>query len=141
MIPAEAKPSMQGAFQSILATCNPDGTPNITSVSQVWYVDPTHVAVSFQFFNKTVQNLRANPQASIRLFDPNGTDHWAIDARFVREETEGPTFDAMEMQLEAIASMTGMEGVFKLKGAHIYEVLRIERVSFVPDAPTSPSSS
>jgi hypothetical protein len=141
MIPAEAKPSMQGAFQSILATCNPDGTPNITSVSQVWYVDPTHVAVSFQFFNKTVQNLRANPQASIRLFDPNGTDHWAIDARFVREETEGPTFDAMEMQLEAIASMTGMEGVFKLKGAHIYEVLRVERLSFVPDAPTSPSSS
>jgi hypothetical protein len=141
MIPAEAKASMQGAFQSILATCSPDGTPNITSVSQVWYVDPTHVAVSFQFFNKTVQNLRANPQASIRLFDPNGKDHWAIDARFVREETEGPTFDAMEMQLEAIASMTGMEGVFKLKGAHIYEVLRIERVSFVPDAPTSPSSS
>jgi hypothetical protein len=139
VIPPEAKPSMQGAFQSILATCSPDGTPNITSVSQVWYVDPTHVAVSFQFFNKTVQNLRANPYASIRLFDPNGVDHWSIDARFVREETEGPTFDAMEMQLEAIASMTGMEGVFKLRGAHIYEVLRIERLPFV--LATSSSSS
>ena len=141
MIPAEAKPSMQGAFQSILATCNPDGTPNITSVSQVWYVDPTHVAISFQFFNKTVENLRANPYASIRLFDPNGTDHWAHDARFVREETAGPVSDAMEMQLEAIASMTGMEGVFKLRGAHIYEVLRIERLSFLEGRATSSSSS
>jgi hypothetical protein len=37
----------------------------------------------------------------------------------------------MEMQLEAIASMTGMEGVFKLKGAHVYEVLRIERLPLV----------
>ena len=141
MIPAEAKPSMQGAYQSILATCHPDGTPNITSVSQVWYVDATHVAISFQFFSKTVENLRANPYASIRLFDPNGTDHWALDARFVREETEGPTFDAMEMQLEAIASMSGMEGVFKLRGAHVYEVLRIERLSFLGAGATSSSSS
>jgi hypothetical protein len=141
VIPPEAKPSMQGAFQSILATCNPDGTPNITSVSQVWYVDPTHVAISFQFFNKTVENLRVNPYASIRLFDPNGTDHWALDARFVREETEGSTFEAMEMQLEAIASMSGMEGVFKLRGAHVYEVLRIERLSFLEGRATSPSSS
>jgi len=131
VIPPEAKPSMQGALQSILATCNADGTPNITSVSQVWYVDERHVAVSFQFFNKTVQNLRTNPHATIRLFDPNGSDHWAIDAKFVREETSGPVFEEMEMQLEAIASMSGMEGVFKLKGAHVYEVLRIEKLPLI----------
>jgi hypothetical protein len=131
VIPEAAKPSMQGAAQSILATCSPDGTPNITSVSQVWYVDDHHVAVSFQFFSKTVQNLMANPQASIRLFDPDGIHHWSIDAVYVREEKEGPLFDAMEMQLEAIASLTGMEGVFKLKGAHVYEVLRIERLPLV----------
>lgn len=141
MIPVEAKPSMQGAIQSVLATCNADGTPNITSVSQVWYVDERHVAVSFQFFGKTVENLRGNPYAAIRLFDPNGVDHWGIDARFVREETEGPLFEEMEMQLEAIASMTGMSGVFKLKGAHVYEVLRIERLPVFRLPPTSPSSS
>ena len=128
MIPEAAKPSMQGALQSILATCNPDGTPNVTSISQVWYVDPTHVAVSFQFFSKTVENLKANPQAAIRLFDPDGIHHWSLDVAYVREETSGPLFDAMELQLEAIASMTGMEGIFKLKGAHIYEVLSIERI-------------
>ena len=140
MIPVEAKPSMQGAMQSILATCNRDGTPNVTSVSQVWYVDPRHVAVSFQFFNKTSENLRDNPHASIRLFDPNGQDHWALDVEFVRAETTGPVFDDMEMQLEAIASMTGMTGVFKLRAAHIYEVLRIERLPLVrPEFLTSSS--
>ncbi len=131
MIPADAKPSMQGAFQSILATCNSDGTPNITSVSQVWYVDESHVAVSFQFFNKTVANLRDNPHAAIRLFDPTGKDHWGLDVKFVRAETEGTVFDQMEMQLEAIASMSGMQDVFKLRGAHIYEVLRIERLPLI----------
>jgi hypothetical protein len=138
VIPPEAKASMQGALQSILATCSTEGIPNITSVSQVWYVDAKHVAVSFQFFGKTIQNIRSNPHASIRLFDPNGSDHWAIDATFVREETSGPLFDAMEMQLEAIASMTGMEGVFKLRGAHVYEVTRIERLPL--SGPTSKSS-
>lgn len=127
MIPAGAKPSMQGALQSILTTCSAEGTPNVTSVSQVWYVDEQHVAVSFQFFNKTIRNIKENPLAFIKLFDPNGTHHWAIRARFVREETEGRVFDEMEMQLEAVASMTGMQGVFKLRGAHIYEVLSIER--------------
>lgn len=131
MIPADAKPSMQGAFQSVLATCSADGTPNVTSVSQVWYVDEKHVAVSFQFFNKTTRNLAENPFASIRLFDPQGHDHWAIDARFVRAETEGRIFDQMHMQLEAIASMTGMQGVFKLRAAHIYEVQRIERLPLI----------
>jgi hypothetical protein len=141
VIPVEAKPSMQGAIQSVLATCNADGTPNVTSVSQVWYVDDRHVAVSFQFFGKTVENIRGNPYAAIRLFDPNGVDHWGIDAKFLREETEGPLFDEMEMQLEAIASMTGMQGVFKLRGAHVYEVLRIERLPMVLGLSTSPSSS
>jgi len=128
MIPDEAKPSLQGAFQSVIGTCSAQGVPNVTSISQVWYVDKKHVAVSFQFFNKTTRNLAENPCASMRLFDPNGRDHWSLEARFVRAETEGPVFDEMHMQLEAIASMTGMSGVFKLRAAHIYEVLRIERL-------------
>jgi hypothetical protein len=33
----------------------------------------------------------------------------------------------MEMQLEAIASLTGMSEVFKLRGADIYKVLSITK--------------
>jgi hypothetical protein len=122
---------MQGALPSVLATCNADGTPNITHISQVWYVDENHVALSFQFFNKTARNIQTNPAASIRTFDPHSFDRWAIEARFVREETAGDTFENMEMQLEAIASMTGMEGIFNLKAAHIYEVLSVLRIPVV----------
>jgi predicted pyridoxine 5'-phosphate oxidase superfamily flavin-nucleotide-binding protein len=141
VIPEQAKPSMQGADQSVIATCNRDGTPNITSISQVWYVDSRHVAVSFQFFTKTAENVRENPYAAIRLFDPDGQHHWSLDARFVRAETEGHVFDEMEMQLEAIASMTGMTGVFKLRAAHIYEVLRIERLPLIRNLPVTSSSA
>ena len=121
----------EGAVPAQIATCAPDGTPNVTSISQVWYVDEKHVAVSFQFFNKTFRNLSENPFAAIRLFDPNGKEHWALDVKFVRSESEGRIFDEMEMQLEAIASMSGMQDVFKLKAAHIYEVLRIERLPLI----------
>jgi hypothetical protein len=34
----------------------------------------------------------------------------------------------MDMQLEAIASMSGMQDIFKLKAADIYKVLRVSKV-------------
>jgi hypothetical protein len=132
VIPLEAKPSMQGALPGMVATCSADGTPNMIHVSQVFYVDPTHVALSFQFFNKTARNLAENPFAEIRCIDPATGDRWILEAEFVRRETDGPTFDQMDMQLEAVASMTGMSGVFKLRGADVYEVRSIQRVSLAP---------
>jgi hypothetical protein len=44
---------LEGVIPSVLATCARDGTPNVTYVSQVHFIDRTHVALSFQFFNKT----------------------------------------------------------------------------------------
>jgi len=133
MIPAEAKAAMQGAIPSILATCSPDGIPNVTHISQVWYVDETHVAASYQFFNKTKRNIAANPKAQMRLFDPKDSGRWVVEVRYIRTETSGRTFDDMESQLEAIASMTGMEDVFHLQGADIYEVISIRRTTFIPE--------
>src|SRR5688572_29627311 len=109
-LPDEIKAAMQGAMPSTIATCSKDGTPNATTVSQVYYVDPEHVALSFQFFNKTVRNVRENPRACAQVVDPHNFDVWELDLEFDHSETDGPVFDAMEIQLEAIASMTGMTG-------------------------------
>ena len=54
-----------------------------------------------------------------------------IRMRYRRTEDHGEIFDQMDMQLEIIASMTGMEGVFKLRGADIYEVLEVSRLPLI----------
>ncbi|MBI2059526.1 MAG: pyridoxamine 5'-phosphate oxidase family protein [Nitrospirae bacterium] len=127
MLPDEIKPAMQGVIPAHLVTCSLEGIPNTTVVSQVYYVDPDHVALSFQFFSKTSRNIRENPHAYVWIADPNTAETWDLEIQFERSETEGQLFDTMDMQLEAIASMTGMSGVFKLKAADIYRVLSVRK--------------
>ena len=110
-----------------MATCSANGVPNATIISQVYYVDETHVALSFQFFNKTIKNVRENPRAWAGVTDFVGQSDWELDLEFERSETDGPIFDAMDMQIEAIASATGMSGIFKLRAADIYRVLSVTK--------------
>lgn len=119
----EIQPCLQGVIPSWLATCSEDGVPNITILSIVHYVDSERVALTRQFFNKTTANLDANPFAQALVIDPQTADQFVLDLRFLHTETEGPTFDAVAANLDAIASQTGMEGVFRLRGVDIHRVL------------------
>lgn len=122
-LPGEIKAAMQGVIPSHVVTCARDGTPNITAISQVYYVDPEHVALSHQFFNKTVQNVRENPRALVWVMSPQTFDTWDLEVEFDHAETSGPIFDALDMQIEAIASIVGLKGIFKLRSADIYRVV------------------
>ncbi len=122
-------PCFQGVIPAIIATCGLDGEPNVTYLSQVYYVDPQHVALSRQFFNKTARNVSLNPYASVFLMDPITFDGYRLRLRFDHAETEGPLFDTMALRIEVIASHTGMAGVFKLRSADVYEVLALEHVA------------
>jgi uncharacterized protein len=132
MVTDEMKPAMQGSVPATIVTCSKDGIPNATVISQVFYVDELHVALSFQFFSKTIKNVRENPNASVTIFNPNNFLNYTLDIEYIRSETDGPVFDQMDMQLEAIASMTGMAGIFKLKAADIYRVKAVRKNASVP---------
>jgi hypothetical protein len=132
MISDEMKPAMQGMVPSTIITCSSDGTPNATVISQVYYVDELHVGISFQFFNKTIRNVRENPHASVTIIHPMTCENWTLDIEYIRSETTGEVFDTMDMQLEAFASMAGMSHVFKLKAADIYRVKSVHKDVTVP---------
>lgn len=118
----------QGVIPSLVASSDARGLPNITYVSQVFLIDDTHVALSCQFFNKTRRNLAENPNVCAEVYDPVAFQAYRLRLRFLREETAGPLFDAMAMRIQAIASHTGMEGVFRLIGADVFEVVDARRV-------------
>lgn len=113
----------QGVIPSWLSTCSADGVPNVTVLSIVHYVDEERVGLSRQFLNKTSANLDANPWAQVIVVDPQTFDQFLLDLRFLRTETEGATFDAVKANLDAVASQSGMEDVFRLRGVDVHRVL------------------
>jgi adenylate cyclase len=123
------RPCLEGAIPGVVATCADDGTPNIAYLSQVEYVDAGHLALSFQFFNKTRQNILANPQVQLLVIHPLDGAMYRIDARYLRTETDGALYERMKAKLAGIASHTGMSGVFRLLGSDVYAVAGIEQVA------------
>ena len=51
---------------------------------------------------------------------------WKITLKYQEEKTEGAIFDEMDMMIQAIATMQGLEGILKLKSAVICKVVLIE---------------
>ena len=131
---------LDGDIPASIATCARDGTPNVTMLSQVQYVDGGHIALSYQFFNKTRQNILANPHAMIDVVHPVTGATYQLSLRYLRTETEGPLFERMKAKLAGIASHTGMTGVFRLRGADIYHVQAIHAVPG-PALPSPPRPS
>jgi putative methionine-R-sulfoxide reductase with GAF domain len=123
---------LEGAIPSCVATCAPDGTLNVTYVSQVHFVDSSHVALSFQFFNKTRENILLNPHAVALVIHPATAAQYRLHLEYVRTEHSGPLFENMKARLAGIASHTGMSGVFRLRGADIYRVVEIVAVPGKP---------
>jgi GAF domain-containing protein len=123
---SDIRACFEGAIPAVVCTSDAQGVPNVAYISQVYYVDERHVALSFQFFNKTRQNILANPHALVLLLDPLTARYYRLRIRYLRTETEGPLFEGMKAQLAGIASHTGMAGVFRLLGSDVYEVEQIE---------------
>jgi adenylate cyclase len=119
---------LEGVIPSTMTTVSPDGTPNVAYLSQVQYVDGDHVALSYQFFNKTRANLLANPHSMLLVIDPITALQYRLRLEFLRTETAGPLFESMKAKIAGIASHVGMSGVFKLLGSDVFRVHAVEQV-------------
>src|SRR5688500_16210730 len=135
----------QGLLPAQLFTCSSDGVPNAAYLSHVEYVDGQHVALSFQFFNKSRRNIAENPHALVSVIDPDTGQGWSLRLHFERSETSGPLFERMALRIEAIASYCGLKGIFKLRAADVYRVLAIdpapEECGLASDAPSQHSGA
>ena len=125
----------EGVIPATMATTGADAMPNIAYLSHVHYVDAHHIALSYQFFNKTRQNILARPWARLQVTSPVTGAQYQLALSFLRTETSGPLFENMKARLAGIASHTGMGNVFRLLGADIY---RVHEVTQVP-SPTLPA--
>ena len=125
MLTDKMKKGLQGVIPSPISTVNNEGEPNVSYISQVYYVDDEHVAISNQFFNKTMKNIRRFSKATVNITDPETFHTWNLRLDYVRSETEGALFEQMREQLEVIASMSGMEDVFKLNASEVFRIVEV----------------
>jgi adenylate cyclase len=129
-IPLEAiRRALDGLIPASIATCDEHGFPNVALISQVNYIDGDHVALSYQFFNKTRANILINPIACVQLLDPVTGGVYRLTVRYLRTETSGAIFESMKAKLAGIASHAGMQDVFHLLGADVFRITGIEMVA------------
>lgn len=120
----EIRAALDGVIPFSICTCDAEGVPNITFMSQLYYVDEQHLALSQQFLNKTWRNLLVNPVFTVMFTDPQSMGFLKITLEFLEERTEGPVFEEIEMQLLALATPQHIN--FSLQSALICKVISIE---------------
>lgn len=125
----EIETCFDGIIPSPFCTCSTSGMPNVTYLSVVHRVDSNHVALSFQFFNKSRKNLLENPQAQVLLVEPATFRQFQLNLAYQTTLTEGPVFERLRIHLDAVASQIGMSHIFSLQGADIFEVLDCRAVA------------
>jgi adenylate cyclase len=119
---------MEGVIPPTMCTASPDRMPNVSYLSLAEYVDPLHIALSYQFFNRSRENVLATKRAALTLDDPYTGAGVVLQLEYLRTETEGPVFERLRAKLMGVASHAGMDQVFHLRGADIYRVIELRRV-------------
>ncbi|WP_028310545.1 GAF domain-containing protein [Derxia gummosa] len=125
---ASVRRMFEGVIPATLCTASPDGVPHLCFLTQVEYVDDEHVALSFQFFNRSRQNILATRRAALTVDDPYTAAGIELDIEYLRTEQSGPLFERMKAKLAGIAAHTGMTGIYRLQGADVYRVLAVHKL-------------
>ncbi len=119
----------EGVIPAVMCSVSAEGMPHLCFLSQVEYVDEGHVALSFQFFNRSRENILATRRCMVSVDDPYTAAGIRMQLRYVRTESSGPVFERMRAKLAGIAAHTGMDKVYRLLGADIYEVSSVREIA------------
>lgn len=68
----EIRMSLDGIRLAFLATASKDGRPNVVPIGAFKLLDDETLLISDQFFNKTLANMRENPQVAISYWGDKG---------------------------------------------------------------------
>jgi GAF domain-containing protein len=120
---------LRAGLPAPMATCAPDGTPHISYISQVRYLDRERVATSHQSFNHALLDLDTSPFCQALVVRPASGEQFRLDLRYLHRATDGEEFEAMRANLDAIAARTGPRSAFRLRGLDVHRVLRCTRVN------------
>jgi hypothetical protein len=125
MLSKQIKLALEDVFPSYIITVSKNGYPTNTSLSQVCYVDERHIALPVQTFNKDCQNVHEFPDIIAEVIDPVTLRNWNLELKYLSTVEQGPIFQKMAGKIAEIFSLVGMEDLFHLRGAEIYEVIAV----------------
>jgi hypothetical protein len=125
MLSKQIKLALEDVFPSYIITVSKNGYPTNTSLSQVCYVDERHIALPVQTFNKDCQNVHEFPDIIAEVIDPVTLRNWNLELKYLSTVEQGPIFQKMASKIAEIFSLVGMEDLFHLRGAEIYEVIAV----------------
>lgn len=130
---AQMTERMQALFNTVrtvvLSTATADGTPNAVPVGAKKIIDSETILISDQFFNKTLENMRANPQVAITFWE--GHEGYQLKGS-VAIETSGQRYEDTARWIQELSEKAGFP--LKSKGAVILHIDEIYGVSPGPGA-------
>ncbi|SEA30431.1 hypothetical protein SAMN05660420_01784 [Desulfuromusa kysingii] len=114
---------------AVLSTASLDGKPNCVPISPKKIIDSQTVLLSDQFFNKTLANIKANPQVGVTFWE--GEEGYQLKGT-VTVETSGHRYEETAAWIEDLGNKIGFP--LQSKGAVIMNIEEIYSVSPGPDA-------
>jgi predicted pyridoxine 5'-phosphate oxidase superfamily flavin-nucleotide-binding protein len=114
---------------AILSTAAADGTPNAVPVGAKKIIDSQTILISDQFFNKTLANMKANPQAAVTFWE--GREGYQLKGN-VTIETSGQRYEETARWILELSEKAGFP--LASKGAVILHIKEIFGVSPGPGA-------
>ena len=122
MLTAEIQDAINRADLLPFATATPDGIPNVVPVKFVWVARPDTLWIVDNYFDKTLANLRANPQAALYVWSPEPKLCVQIKGD-IRIHTEGADYEAMRARARADKPNIPARSLVTLQVREIFQCL------------------